>query len=181
MGMSRATKDEEIANLASAWTGSTLAICADYRGLTVSQITELRAQLRAVGATAKVVKNTLAKISAEKGLAQADSDEVGKLVGVFQGPSFLVFANDDVVSPAKVLTKFSKDHEVFEVKGGWFEGVYLDQAGVTQVSNMPSREELLAKVLYLMNAPATQLARVVNAPAQQLAQVIAAYKDTLSE
>ena len=141
----------------------------------------MRSQLREVGATAKVVKNTLAKISAEKALNEADAEEVKKLVDVFQGPSFLVFANDDVVSPAKVLSKFSKDKEVFEVKGGWFEGNYLDQAGVVQVSNMPSREELLAKVLYLLSAPATQLARVVNAPGQQLAQVINAYKDTLSE
>jgi large subunit ribosomal protein L10 len=181
MGMSRATKEEEIQALTGAWQTSQLAICADYRGLTVAEITELRNQLREVGATAKVVKNTLAKISAEKALDEADSDEVKKLVDVFQGPSFLVFANDDVVSPAKVLAKFSKDKEVFEVKGGWFEGNYLDQAGVVQVSNMPSREELLAKILYLLSAPATQLARVVNAPGQQLAQVINAYKDTLSE
>jgi large subunit ribosomal protein L10 len=181
MGMDRATKEVELEHLASAWQGSALAVCADYRGLTVSQISDLRAQLRQVGATAKVVKNTLARISAEKALAEADSAQVGKLMDVFQGPSFLVFSNDDVVSPAKVLAKFSKDHEVFQVKGGWFEGMYLDQAGVVQVSNMPSREELLAKLLYLLNAPATQLARVVNAPAQQLAQVINAYKDTLTE
>ena len=176
----RALKDLELEQLAESWKEAPLAVCADYRGLTVAQITKLRNELRKVGASSKVVKNTLARISVERSLGSSDTGQVGKLVDTFQGPSFLVFVNEDIVGSAKVLEKFSKDHEAFQVKGGWFEGAFLDKAGVAQISKMPSREELLAKVLYLINAPATQLARVIKASGQQMVQVLEAHRSNLS-
>jgi large subunit ribosomal protein L10 len=179
--MERTLKNAELEYLQTGFAKSPLALCADYRGLTVAQITNLRIELKKTGAHSKVVKNTLAKISAKKALGEgASADELGKLLEMFKGPSLLIFAGDDIVSPAKVLIKLEKEYNALEVKGGWFEGSYVDKNGVNSISAMPSREELLSGLLRVINGPATQLARIVQAPGQQLAQVISAYKDTLA-
>lgn len=174
--MERADKDKQLEYLDKRFEAAQLALCADYRGLTVAEISELRSELRKSGAQAKVIKNTLAKISAGKVYKDAEASELEQFLGLFQGPSFVVFSDDDPVSPAKAVTKFAKTHEAFEVKGGWFEGNFLDDNKVTELSNMPSREETLAKLLNLIGTPATQLVRILNAPASKLTQVLEAYR-----
>lgn len=179
--MEKNIKNTELSRLETGFSSSPLALCADYRGLTVAQINILRQELKKVGASSKVVKNTLAKISANKVLGEgASADDLTKFLDVFKGPSLLVFTGEDIVAPAKVLVKLEKEYNALEIKGGWFEGTYVDKKGVDALSSMPGREELLASVLRVINAPATQLARIVQAPGQQLAQVISAYKDTLA-
>lgn len=179
--MEKPEKDAQIEMLREGFESSELALCADYRGLTVKQISNLRNELRKVGAKSKVVKNTLAKISANAILGEgASADELERFIDIFKGPSLLIFTGEDVVESAKILAKFEKEHEVLDIKGAWFEGAFVDQKGVIGISTMPSREEVFSSLLRLINTPATQLARVVQAPGQQLAQVIEAYKNTLS-
>lgn len=179
--MERAQKDAEIKFLNGCFTETQIALCADYRGLTVAQMTELRSDLRSNGAFGRVVKNTLAKLSFERTFKDADSTELGKFTAVFEGPSLLVFSNKDAVSPAKVLAKFAKTHQALEIKGGWFEGKCIDQAGVETLSSMLSREEVLAKLLNLMNAPATQLVRLMQAPSREIVQVLEAHRANLEK
>jgi large subunit ribosomal protein L10 len=180
MARDKAARNLEADDLGKYWQESSLAVCAEYHGLSVKQIMDLRKQLRAVGAKCKVVKNTLARLGVDRGLGSNDPQQVAKLKDMLVGPSFLVFANEDVVGPAKVLAKFSKDNEVFKLKGGWYEGSAVDKSAVAQIASLPSREELYAKLLYLLNAPATQLARVINASGQQVVTALNAYKEKLS-
>lgn len=175
MVMTRAGKQEEIESIGQHLGGCQLALCADYRGLTVAQMTQLRRALRESGAVSRVVKNTLAKVSVAQALEQADAAEREKFAKLFEGPSFLIFAAEDPVAPAKVLTNFAKGAPNLEIKGGWFEGSFVDENGIKQLSDLPSKEELYAKLLSLLNAPASQLVRLVQAPAAKLAQLMSAY------
>ena len=180
MGTERAEKEKEVTYISETLNQSQIAICVDYHGLSVSQITEFRQQLREAGAEAKVIKNTLAKIAASDVLKDSPEEDLEQFVGLFEGPSLLIFGKEQAVEPAKVVAKFAKDNEQLGVKGAWFSDGFLDEKGVTAVSKMPSREETLAKLLSLLNTPAQTLLRLLNAPGQQLAQVLAAHKDKLS-
>ena len=178
--MDRSEKQEEITFLQGCFAKSTIALCANYRGLTVGQITSLRKQLRDGGSVARVSKNTLAKISAQKGLSKAAAAEIEKFVKLMDGPSLFVFSESDPVTPAKILTKFAKGNDKLKIRGAIFEGACMDAKGVQDLSLLPSREELLAKLLALMNAPATQLLRLIQAPGTQVVRVLNAQKDKLS-
>lgn len=179
--MDRAERQAEVDFLAKGFQSTQIALCADYRGLTVAQITKLRKELRANKAIGRVVKNTLARISANKVYTDSNAAELEKFSELFTGPSLLVFSESDPVSPAKVLAKFAKDNKKLQIKGGWFEGKFVDAKGVDTLSQMPSKEELLGKLLALLNAPATQLLRLMKEPSAQVVRVIAAQKDKLEK
>jgi len=179
--MDRAEKQTEIGYLTECFSKTKVALCGDYRGLTVAQITALRKELRPKGAYGRVVKNTLARLSANEVFKDADRAQLDKFIKAFDGPSFVVFSNDDPVAPAKVLSDFGKKNEKFQIKGGWFEGAYVDQAGVETLSKMPSREETLGKLLGLLAAPATQLVRLLQAPSQQFVQVLEGHRSNLEK
>ena len=179
--MDKAEKIQEVESLSNAFSSSIVALCADYRGLTVEQITKLRAGLKEQGAYGQVVKNTLAKISVNKAHHEADEEEVQKFVATFSGPSLVVFSESDPVSPAKVLAKYAKDYQALEIKGGFFEGKYLNVTEVENLSSMPSKEELYAKLLSILSAPATKVVQLLQAPATQLTRVIDAQRAKLEE
>ena len=179
--MNRAEKDAELELLGGYFAKSQIALCADYRGLSVDEITALRRAMREAGSTGRVVKNTLARFSAKKSFADSSEEEVGKFIDLLSGPSFLIFAEEDPIGPAKVMAKFAKEHDDFEIKGGWFEGAYLDKSGVVELSKLPSREETLAKLLSVLMAPATKLVQMLNAPGQQLVQVLEGHRKNLEE
>jgi large subunit ribosomal protein L10 len=179
--MDRAEKQTEVELLSECFRTAELALCADYRGLTVEKVTNLRRALRQSGATSRVVKNTLAKLSLEKAYQDADAAEVKKFIDLLKGPNFLIFVKKDAVVSAKVAAKFEKDLEHLAIKGGWFAGKFLDKSGVVEFSNMASKEETLAKLLCLLSTPATQLVRVIQAPAQQLVRVLEAYRAKLEK
>ncbi|MCI5064928.1 50S ribosomal protein L10 [bacterium] len=179
--MEKAKKIQEVDSLVEAFNSSIVALCADYRGLTVEQITNLRSGLKEQGAFGKVVKNTLAKISVDKAHAEGDADEVQKFASLFQGPSLVVFSKDDPVAPAKVLAKFAKEHEELEIKGGFFEGKFLDVDGVKNLSSMPSRDELYSKLLNVISAPATKVVQLLQAPGTQFARLLGAYQAKLED
>ena len=135
-------------------------VLVDYRGLTVAQDTELRKKLREAGVTYKVCKNTMMKRAFE-------GTEFAGLEEYLEGPSALVVSKDDATAPARIICKFAKTAEALEVKAGVVEGNVYDAAGINELSKVPSREELLSKLLGSLQSPITNLARVLNQIAEQ--------------
>ena len=179
--MNRAEKKAELEWLSESFGKSQLALCADYHGLTVAEITRLRRDLHNAGSSSRVVKNTLAKISAKKAFTSAKGAELERFLAVMQGPSFLVMSFEDPVAPAKVIADFIKQYKKLTVKGAWVDGVFLDAAGVETLSQMPGKQEILAKLLGLLAAPATGLVRLLQAPGSQVARVIEGHRKNLEE
>ena len=135
-------------------------VLVDYRGLTVAQDTALRKQLREAGITYKVCKNTMMKRAFE-GTEFAGLDEH------LEGPSALAISKDDATAPARILCKFAKDAKALELKAGVVEGTVYDNAALSELAKIPSREELLSKLLGSLQSPITNLARVLNQIAEQ--------------
>ena len=135
-------------------------VLVDYRGLTVAEDTALRKQLREAGIVYKVCKNTRMKRAFE-GTDFAALDEH------LEGPSAIAISKDDATAPARILCKFAKDAKALELKAGVVEGTVYDVAGLTELSKVPSREELLSKLLGSLQSPITNLARVLNQIAEQ--------------
>ena len=135
-------------------------VLVDYRGLTVAEDTALRKQLREAGIVYKVCKNTMMKRAFE-GTDFAALDEH------LEGPSAIAISKDDATAPARILCKFAKDAKALELKAGVVEGTGYDVAGLTELSKVPSREELLSKLLGSLQSPITNLARVLNQIAEQ--------------
>ena len=135
-------------------------VLVDYRGLTVAQDTELRKQLREAGIIYKVYKNTMMKRAFE-------GTECEALENCLEGPSAIAISKDDATAPARILCKFAKDAPALELKGGVVEGAAYDVAGLTELSQIPSREELLSRLLGSMQSPITNFARVIKQIAEK--------------
>lgn len=135
-------------------------VLVDYRGLTVAEDTALRKQLREAGIVYKVCKNTMMKRAFE-------GTEFAGLEEYLEGPSALVVSKDDATAPARIICKFAKTAEALEVKAGVVEGNVYDAAGINELSKVPSREELLSKLLGSLQSPITNLARVLNQIAEK--------------
>ena len=165
--MDRAQKQEAIETLKSDFAGAGAVVVTHYSGLTVAEMTDLRGRLREQGAQLKVVKNTLA----QKALAGV-AGEAGD--ALFKGPVGIAFGPDPV-SAAKVVTQYAKDNDKFTVIGGLMGQQVLDQKAVSALATLPSLDQLRAKIIGLLQAPATKIAGVLQAPAGQLARVFNAY------
>jgi large subunit ribosomal protein L10 len=163
----RAEKQEQVASLNGAFKGAAAIVVAHYSGLTVAQLSTLRRQMKKGGATVKVAKNRLAK----KALEGTDVDHLAPL---FKGPTILAYSPDAVTAP-KVAVDFAKANEQFVILGGAMGKTSLNLDGVKALAALPSLDELRAKLLGLLQAPATKIAQIVNAPASQLARVVGAY------
>ena len=135
-------------------------VLVDYRGLTVAEDTELRKQLREAGIVYKVYKNTMMKRAFE-------GTECEALETCLEGPSAIAISKDDATAPARILCKFAKDAPALELKGGIVEGTAYDVAGLTELSKIPSREELLSKLLGSLQSPISNFARVIKQIAEQ--------------
>lgn len=177
--MERVEKEAEVKFLTQVLNKAQVALCTDYRGLTVSQLTKLRRDLRAKGAQGRVVKNTLARISAKEAFPQANSAEISKFVELFKGPTFVVYSDTDPVTPAKVVADFMKTAEKLTVKGGWVDGSCLDKGQVEELSKMPGKAETLARLLQVLLGPATKLARLINEPGSRVVRVLEARRSSL--
>ncbi len=165
--MDRAQKQEAIEALKGVFDTSGAVVVTHYMGLTVAEMTDLRGKLREQGAQLKVVKNTLA----QKAL-QGAAGEAGD--ALFKGPVAIAFGPDPV-SAAKVATQYAKDNDKFSVIGGLMGLQVLDKGSVTALASLPSLDQLRAKIIGLLQAPATKVAGVLQAPAGQLARVMGAY------
>jgi len=146
---------------------SPIVIVAHFQGMTVKEITDLRRQARAVGAAVKVTKNTLAR-RALKGKA------FEKLGDLFTGATAVIHANDSLAA-AKVVVNYAKDNEKLVILGAALDEAVIDVSTVKTLASLPSLDALRAKLLGLLNAPATKIAGVLQAPAGQLARVISAF------
>ena len=135
-------------------------VLVDYRGLTVAQDTELRKQLREAGVIYKVYKNTMMKRAFE-------GTEFEGLQDCLEGPSAIAISKDDATAPARIICKFAKTADKLELKGGVVEGNVYDVAGLTELSQIPSREELLSRLLGSMQSPITNFARVIKQIAEK--------------
>jgi len=167
MGMSRAQKEDEIKELNERFTNDELVVVTQYSGLTVSEMTDLRAQLRAEGASFKVTKNSLTKLA----IKGTQFEQLGDL---FTGPTG-VASSQDPVAAAKVAHKFAKDHDKLIIIGGALGDMVLDAAGVEAIAKLPSLDEIRSKLVGLLQAPAQKIAGVLQAPARDLVGVTKAY------
>ena len=140
--------------------GAQSVVVVDYRGLTVAEDTQLRKQLREAGVSYKVYKNTLVSRAVE-------GTEFEGLREVLEGPSAFAVSTDDATAPARILAKFAKTAPALEIKAGVVEGTYYDAEGMKAIASVPSREELLSKLLGSLQSPITNLARVLNQIAEQ--------------
>jgi large subunit ribosomal protein L10 len=163
----RAAKKEQVTALNGVFKDANVVVVAHYSGLTVAQMQILRKQMRQAGASVKVAKNRLAKIALE-------GTDVASIASLLKGPTLIAFSNDPVAAP-KVANDFAKAHEKFVILGGAMGKTTLDLNGVKQLASLPSLDELRAKIVGLIQAPATKIAQVVNAPAAKLARVVQAY------
>ena len=141
----------------------------DYRGLSVKATQDLRRKLTESGANMRVLKNNLVKLA----LSEAELPELD----VLTGPTAYIFFESDPVAPAKVLKEFAKENKQLEIKGGLSSGRVVDVDQIKAIADLPSHEELIAKLLGTIQNPLTKVVRVLNGPNQQLAQVIKAIAD----
>jgi large subunit ribosomal protein L10 len=165
--MDRAEKAEAVEALKGVFSKAGVVVLGHYAGLSVAEMTVLRSRLRSAGAELKVVKNRLAKIALE-GAPQAAGAHL------FTGPVAIAFSADPVAA-TKVAVAYAKEKEQFVLLGALLGNQVLDQKGVQALATLPSLDELRAKIVGLINAPATKIAGVLQAPAGQLARVIGAY------
>ena len=140
--------------------GAATVVLVDYRGLTVEQDTKLRKGLREAGCEYKVYKNTMLKRAFE-------GTDYAQLNDLLEGPTAIAFGVEDATAPARVLNKFAKTADALEFKGAVVEGTFYDVDGVKSLANIPSREELISKLLGSLQSPITNLARVLNQIAEK--------------
>ncbi len=163
-------KQNIIADLHDRLSRSQVVILADYKGLDVEAMTQLRRALREANVEFRVAKNTL--------MARASEDtDVAVIKEHFKGPNAIAFSYDDPVAPAKVLSEFAKKNDKLEIKIGVMNGKELDLDGIKALSSLPSREVLLAQVLSTMNAVPSSFVRTLGEIPRSFVNVLSAIKD----
>jgi len=160
----RAEKVEMVEHLGHVFADSGSVVVARYTGLTVAEMTDLRERMKAAGAQFKVVKNRLAKIALENTDRSAAADMFVEPTGIAYSP--------DPVAPAKVATQFAKEKNKFIIVGGLVGKGAVDEQGIKALADMPSLDELRAKLVGVLNAPAGKLVRTLNAPGEKLARTL---------
>ena len=166
-GMDRSQKADLVAELKSVFTETSVVVITRNLGLSVAQSTDLRLKMRDAGAQFKVAKNRLAKIALE-------GTQYGSISDLLTGPTALATSIDPVAA-AKVAVDFAKNNDRLEIVGGAMGDTLLDVAGIKALAELPSLDELRAKLVGLIQAPATKIARTVSEPGAQLARVFGAY------
>ena len=162
---------QEIVSEVNAAAGSALsAVLADYRGVTVSEMTEMRAKARSTGVYLRVVRNSLARRAFE-------GTEYECLTEALTGPTLIAFSQEDPGSAARLLKDYSKDLEHLEVKALSIGGQMLGADQLSQVAKLPTRDEALAMLMSVMQAPITKLARTLNEVPGKLVRTVAAIKE----
>ncbi|GAK32777.1 50S ribosomal protein L10 [alpha proteobacterium Q-1] len=151
------------------FSAAPVVVVTHYKGLSVAEMSDLRVQMRAVGADFKVTKNRLTKIA-----LQGTSSE--SIADLFTGPTAIGYSDDPVAAP-KVLARFAKKNDKLVILGGVLDGQALDADRVKALAELPSLDELRGTLVGLLQAPASRIARVLQAPGGQVARVLAAYAE----
>jgi large subunit ribosomal protein L10 len=165
----KAEKAATVADLTARLKASSTAVLADYRGMTVGQMRDLRTKLRGDGIQMVVVKNTLARRAAKAAGYEPLSAEL-------VGPIAMLFAVDDVSAPARILNDYIRANRKMVIKGGLLEGQVIKADAVTELADLPSREVLLSRLLGAMQAPLGNLASVLQAPITKFARTLDAVR-----
>jgi large subunit ribosomal protein L10 len=165
--VNRTEKEETVAALHKVFEGSNLVLVAQYSGLTVAQMNDLRGRMKDVGAGLKVTKNRLTRLALE-------GTKFKPLADLFKGPTVVAFGTDPV-GAAKAAVSFAKDNDKLIIRGGALDAQTLDEEGIKSLASLPSLDELRAKLVGMISTPATRIAGVLQAPAGQLARVFNAY------
>jgi large subunit ribosomal protein L10 len=163
----RAAKRELVGTLNGVFANTAVVVVAHYKGLTVADMQKLRSQMKQAGATVKVAKNSLARIALE-------GTDVASITDLMKGPTLIAYSGDPVAAP-KVAVDFAKGNDKLVILGGAMGTTSLNPDGIKALATLPSLDELRAKLVGLVQAPATKIAQVVNAPAAKLARVFGAY------
>ena len=170
MSLSIDEKKAVVSEVVQIFSVAQAAVLAEYRGLSVAQITELRSVARIDGVDIRVVKNTLARRSVSGTPFECLSDH-------FVGP-VLISSAGDPIAVAKVVSKFAKDHEALKITVGVMNGDLIDKSTIQMLAKMPSRDELLATLMATMNAPLEKFVRTLNEVPGKLVRTMAAYRDS---
>ena len=165
--MDRAQKEKLVTSLQQALSGIACVVVTHQTGMTVQEVTDLRRQMRAAGANFKVTKNRLAR----RAFAGTKFEQLSPM---FTGPTAIAYSRDPVAA-AKVTVEFANKNEKLQIIGGSLGGNSLDVAGVKSLATMPSLDELRAKLIGLLQTPATRIAVILQAPGSQIARVLSAY------
>ncbi len=166
----RAEKSEMVSGLNQVFSNTGVVVVAHYSGLNVAEMTALRGRMRDAGASLKVAKNRLVKLA----LKGTDVEHISDL---FKGPTVIAYSDDPIAAP-KIAAEFAKANEKFVLLGGAMGRTSLDAQGVQALAALPSLDELRAKLVGMIQTPATRIAGVLQAPGAQLARVFAAYAKT---
>ena len=165
----RAQKEQLVDELGQIFESSGVVVVSHYAGLTVANMQDLRAKASDAGAAVRVAKNRLAKIA-------LNEKPCASIADLLTGMTVLTFSEDPVAA-AKVAEDFSKDNDNFVILGGAMGENALDRAGVTAVSKMPSRDELIATIVGMLGAPASNIAGAIGAPASNIASILSTIED----
>ncbi|ADM09929.1 ribosomal protein L10 [Parvularcula bermudensis HTCC2503] len=165
MALTREQKGDQVAWISTVLNDNEVLVVIENKGLSVAQVSDLRSKLREVGAGMKVVKNRLAKIA----LAKVDGGN--DVAPLFVGPTFIGYSEDPVTAP-KVLVEWAKKSDKVEIRGGLMAGTALNADGITNLSKMPSREEIIAQIAGSLTAPAANISGAIGAPAANLAACV---------
>lgn len=165
MPLTRNDKSQLVELYSGAMAAAPHAFLLGFQGITVPQVTELRAKIRETGGQYVVVKNRLA-------LLAIDGKPLDDLREKFSGPTAVAYSEDDPVGLAKALTEFAKDAPVLEFKGGLLNGQQVEPDEIRDIAELPSREELIAKLLYLLQSPVQRFAQVLAALPRSFAVVL---------
>jgi len=168
--LKREVKQRIVEELHDKFTRSKVMILTDYMGLNVEDMNALRSKLREAEIEYKVVKNTLLRRAAE-------GTDAEQIVDSFKGPSAIALSYEDPVAPAKVLTAFAKEHDKLEIKIGAMDGKMLDVTAIKSLSQLPSREVLLAQLLSVMVAVPTGFVTALSGVPRNFLNVLQAIKD----
>jgi large subunit ribosomal protein L10 len=165
--LERAEKRDVVTALHDVFAKTGVVVVAHYAGLTVADMTKLRSEMRSAGGQVKVAKNRLVKLALEGTDAKGIAD-------LLKGPTCLAYSADPIAAP-KAAVKFAKANEKFVILGGAMGTTVLDAKGVNSLADLPSLDELRGKLIGLLQAPASKIARTLNEPGAQLARVFGAY------
>ncbi|MEM1009391.1 MAG: 50S ribosomal protein L10 [Myxococcota bacterium] len=172
--MERQQKEQQIEAMRTDFDAAQGAVLVDFKGLNVRSTSEIRAAFRNEDVSLRVVKNTLARIATKGTKLEAIKDD-------FVGTTAIAYSAKDPVAPARIAEKCSEEHEFFVIKSGYVDGARIDASGVEQLAKLPSANELRAKLLGTLMAPATDLVRVFQAVPQKVVLLLSAQEQSLGE
>lgn len=158
-------KKDQVKEIKHRLTSSEIALLTDYRGLDAHEMTDLRRKLREAGIDFKIFKNTLMRLAAKE-------CQLEELSEVLQGPTAVAFGFDDPAVATKLLASFASEHEALKIKGGIISGEVIPLSTVETLVNLPSREELIVKLIGMVNAPIYRLVSVVSGPMRGLVNIL---------